>query len=149
MSTIAKSHRPEAERAAEWCLREKFGCVVTRRALRTKFAKVDFFAADVIGKMVDGANVYAQATAGQDECVRLRRRKLEKVPWHTDERVLVLQLVERQSPVNARSKEWFFRVHEYSGAFRSNDERVKRDWMDVCEAIPVPREWFKAWRDEQ
>jgi len=137
---VAKSKRPEAERAGEWYLREVCGCVVTRRALRTKYAKVDFYCADIIGKHADGSCVYAQATAGGNAALRIRRRKLETVPWHESEKVMVLQLTFMPDPANMRRKLWFFRVHRY-------DHVHDRNWRVDSVAEPVPKAWFKAWKD--
>ena len=138
--TAVLSKRPEAERAGEWWMHEILRCVVTRRALRTKFAKVDFFAADIIGKLSDGACVYAQVTAGGNEALRTRRRKLEKVPWHPSERVMVLQLTSTQDPANKARKLWHFRVHNY--------DHMAKKWQDVY-AVPVKKEWFKAWKEPE
>lgn len=139
---IAKSKRPEAERAAEWYLREVCECVATRRAFRTAYAKVDFFASDVIGKREDGSHVYCQATAGGDEALRQRRRKLEKYPWHDTDDVILLQLTETPNPVHRGRKLWWFRLHEYVAG-----ENGVREWR-LCEsAVAVPAEWFKAYRE--
>jgi hypothetical protein len=147
---ISKTKRPEAERAAEWVLRERYNCVVTRRALRTKFAKVDFFAADVIGIRADGTKVFAQATAGSNECVRTRRRKLEAIPWHPSDTVILLQLVETPDPVNQRKTSWFFRVHRLAVTPNIRGEHeYNAGWLDVTEAIPVQKEWFKAWKEKK
>ena len=134
----AATLRPKAERAGEWYLREVCGCVATRRALRTKFARVDFFASDIIGKLPNGACVYAQVTAGGNEALRTRRRKLEAVPWHESEAVLVLQLVSTPDPVNATRKLYWFRVHRY--------DQSRGEWSLDREAAPVNRDWFKAWK---
>lgn len=139
---IAKSKRPQAERAAEWALREEFGCVATRRALRTKFAKVDFFACDVIGVRQDGSRVWVQVTAGQVGAVLVRRRKIEVYPWHPSDTVVVWQLVERADVANPRKKEWFFRQWEY-GLVGSN----RREWGEPHQPIPVRRHWFKAFKE--
>ena len=135
---LAKARRSDAERAAEWTLRVNCACLVTRRALRTKFAKVDFYSSDVIGKRRDGSCVYAQATAGGSECARTRRRKLEAVPWHPSERVLLLQLVERPPLPGERGKAWAFMVHEYY----ADDLALPYDrtWHNSCAVWPVPRE---------
>ena len=76
----AKNKRGDCERAAVHFAYEILGCVITRRAVQTKWQKVDFFAADVVGKRPDGTHVYIQATAGQYSAVTARRRKLEKIP---------------------------------------------------------------------
>lgn len=138
-SPIAKSKRPQAERAAEWVLRKHWGCVVTRRAVQTKWQKVDFFGADVVGKRKNGTYVYAQVTVGKVEAVRVRRRKIEQIPWSKSDSVFLLQLVERADPVNARRKQWFFRIHFL---------RHKGVWMAVESVIPVENKWFKAWKEE-
>jgi len=125
-------------------LREVCGCVVTRRALRTKYAKVDFYCADIIGKHADGSCVYAQLTAGGNPALRIRRRKLETVPWHESEEVMVLQLTFMPDPANMRRKLWFFRVHRFHPGY----VRVCDRWTVDDEAAPVPKEWFKAWKDD-
>lgn len=135
---IAKTMRAPAERAAEWYLREVCGCVVTRRAVRTRYQSVDFFACDIMGKRENGSMVWAQVTAGGPEALRVRRRKLEKIPWHSSDAVIVLQLTSTPNPANARSKLWFFRVHRYLAL---------NTWVVDVEAAPVKREWFKAWKE--
>lgn len=139
----AKSKRADAERATVWYAREMLGCVVTRRAVRTQFQSVDFFAADVVGKRADGTHVYIQATAGEHAAVTARRRKLEAVPWHVTDVVQLVQLRQTEDPANARRKKWFFRVHEY--CFNGLDSR---EWITHDDAVDVPREWFKAWKPE-
>ena len=139
---IAKSRRPQAERAAEWVLREVFGCVATRRALRTTYAKVDFFACDVIGVQPDGRRIWVQVTAGQLSAVTARRKKIEKYPWHDSDKVYVWQLVERPDPASPARKEWFFRPWEYS-----IHPCPPRHWWKIDKAIPVKREWFKAYKE--
>ncbi len=139
MKKNAKSLRPQAERASEWYAREVCGCIITRRAIQTQWQSVDFFACDCVGKRSDGSHVYIQATAGQNEAVRVRRRKLDVVPWHKSDTVLLLQLVQTEDPANARRKKFFFRVH-----FRD----VAGPWSVLEEAQMVPKEWFKAWKEE-
>jgi len=135
---VAKSKRPEAERAAEWACMEVMGCVDTRRALRTKFTRVDFMGCDVIAVKPNGCKIWVQITAGQINAVITRRKKLEAYPWHPSERVFVWQLVERALVANPRKKEWFFRVWEYVRNGKT------RQWSDQCDPIPVKSEWFKA-----
>ncbi len=140
MNKVAKSKRPQAERAGEWVLRLIYGCVVTRRALRTKYAKVDFFAADIIGKRADGSHIYCQITAGQEQAVRIRRKKLDAYPWHVTDTVYVMQLVERQSVINPRQKDWFFRVYE---------RRQDGTWTSGGVSVGVVKEWFRAYRETE
>ena len=152
---LAKGRRTDAERAAEHCLVREFGCVICRRMKRpagggaqsspdgTKQyqawgGKVDIFHCDVVGKRADGSHVYTQATCGQVEAVRQRRRKLETIPWHESDTVLVLQLVETPDPAHRSRLMYHFRVHEYGGG----------KWKVANEAISVPRVWFKALREE-
>ena len=142
----AKSRRMDAERAAVHAAYKLFGCVVTRRAVRTQWQKVDFFASDVVGKKEDGSHVYIQATAGQNAAVTARRRKLEKYPWHITDLVLLFQLVQTEDPASARRKLWFFRIHEYVLDY---DERtLERSWETYEKAEPIPKEWFKAYKEE-
>lgn len=141
----AKTKRADAERACEWYAREILGCVQTRRAVRTKWQKVDFFGADVMGKCENGSTVYIQATAGQDAAVSTRRRKLEIIPWHYTETVEVVRLIQTIDPANARRKLWFFRVHVYSIALGGYNNR---GWITQSAAIPIPPHWFKKWKGE-
>jgi len=138
MAKNAKSKRAEAERASEHYAYEYMDCVITRRACRTKWQSVDMFCADVVGKTATGSHVYIQATAGQNEAVRQRRRKLESIPWHKSDRVLLLQLVNSQDPDNKRRKLYHFRVHRYDISNKS--------WSVDSIECPVPREWFRAFK---
>ena len=128
-----KTKRADAERAAEWFAHEVMNCIVTRRAVRSQWQKVDFFGSDIVGKKSDGTYVYIQATAGQDSAVSIRKRKLEKIPWGSFDRVLLVQLRSTEDPANARRKLWFFRVHELRDG----------EWSTWKNAVEVPRGWFK------
>jgi len=136
MKKNARTKRNEAEKAAVWYALEIHKCVLTRRAVRTMWQSVDFFGADVVGKKKDGSHVYIQATAGQHSAVTSRRRKLENIPWHKTDTIELLQLVQTEDPVNARRKLWFFRIHCFDG-----------DWTTKNEAVPIPKYWFKAWKE--
>ena len=138
MEANAKHLRQKAEKAGVW-LALQLGCAITRKAIRTKWQAVDFFGSDIVGKMADGSHVYIQVTAGQYSAVTARRRKLEKIPWHPSDAVLIAQLVGTQDPANARRKKHFFRVHEY--AFW--DRKDRRSWQTWDQAIDVPREWLE------
>lgn len=146
----AKERRRQAEVAGEAYFREILNCHEWHRAMRTRFARQDFYASDVMGR-TDAENWFAQVTVGQVEAVRQRRRKLERTPqgrlrsWKATDRVLVLQLVERPSPVNASILEFFFRVHEYIHPKRAGQPEDV-GWKVWPEAVAVPREWFKAHR---
>ena len=143
---VAKSNRPLAEKAAEHYLHEVCGCdpEQIRKAVRTMWQRVDFWAADVMGRLPveSGHHVfYAQVTAGQNEAVRVRRRKLEKINWNILELVMVLQLVEQPDPAHARRKNFYFRVHRL--------DHVNMTWTVDDQACPVPRAWFKKLRIEE
>lgn len=140
MKKNPKSKRPEAEKGTEWYLHEVENCVITVRAIRTKWQRQDLFAADVIGKRKNGTMAYAQATAGRDEAVRQRRRKLDVIPWHKSDTVLLLQLTQTPDPANNRRKLWFFRVHRL--------DVINLIWSVDEQAFPVPKEWFKAYKNK-
>lgn len=132
---VAKSKRPEAERAAEWAMHLVLGCTHTRRALRTPFNKVDLFGADAIGIRPDGSKCFVQVTAGQSSAVTARRRKLERYPWAVDDYVAIWQLVE--APASGRGKDWRFDVHVYrctSGTW---------SWTHDP-GFDIDKSWFKA-----
>jgi len=83
----SKAKRGDCERAACHYIVHSHGCTVFRKAIRTQFQSVDFFASDVVGKKPDGSHVYVQATAGQASAVSARRKKLEKIPWHPSDTI--------------------------------------------------------------
>lgn len=131
----------EAEVAAEnyWIGQ---GCV-TRRALRTKWARVDFFGADVIAKDTD-STVWCQVTTAQrTESVRRRRRRLEEVPWLPSDRVFLFELEMRPNPVRRSRIDYFFRVHQYVYAARPPGE-PRRQWEIWDEPIPVTRDMLRV-----
>ena len=144
---VAKSRRPEAERAAEHYLYNICHCEIhtIRKAIRAKYQSVDFWACDVMGKAINGYSYFAQVTAGQTEAVRTRRRKLEKIPWNRFEFVFVLQLVETIDPANALRKKFYFRVHRLN---IQGNKPIQFTWSVDNEACPVPREWFKKLREK-
>ena len=135
----AKQKRGDAERAARWYAHIVQKCVLTRKAIRTQWQSQDMFGADIVGKRADGTYFYAQATAGGHSAVTSRRRKLEEVPWHPVDTVELLQLVQTIDPANARKKLWFFRIHQY--------DTKNRFWHTKNEAFPIPKEWFRAWKN--
>ena len=141
----AKSMRRVCEVAAEWYAHEILKCIVTCRAVRTKWQSQDMFASDVIGKKESGKMVFLQATAGQNSAVSIRRKKLTEIPWANTDVVQVLQLVSTEDPANSRRKLFFFRVHKY----RIVTHRSVRKWITSTEAIPIPREWFKSYKNNK
>ena len=105
----------------------------TRRAVRVKWQKVDFFGADVMAIAPDGTKRFVQVTTSKRaEHVRQRRRRLEQFPWHSTDHVYIFQLVERRSPPDRRQVDRFFRVHEYSPAGRK-----WRVWSEVIQVPPL------------
>ena len=139
MRLVAKSRRPEAERASEHALSHLYGCTHTRRALRTKFAKVDFFGCDTIGVRSNGTRVWVQVTAGQTAAVLSRRKKLDAYPWHETDEVYVWQLVDRASIEHPNRKEWYFRVWQRLG---------DGSWTNGSDSFRVGKAWFKAMKKE-
>lgn len=137
---IAKSLRQKAERAAEWALREIFRCVETRRCLRTKFAKVDFFGTDVVGIDPSGMKYWIQVTTGGDEAIRQRRRKLEAVPWRKTSDVVEVWRM-KESGTQGRRKAWVFVRHSFCVPTRL--------WKSGNNQIPITTEWFKAYREKE
>lgn len=144
LKKLPKQKRGECERAAEHYARYNLDCILTRRPVRTKFQSVDFFGADIVGKRIDGTHVYVQATAGQSSAVTARKKKLEVVPWHESDTVQLIQLVQTPNPANARKTDYYFRIFVYE----ANKEASQRTWKKEDEAVSVPREWFKAYREE-
>ena len=141
MKSNSKQKRGDAERAARWYAHTVQKCVLTIKAIRSKWQSQDMFGADIVGKRADGTYFYAQVTAGKHQAVTARRRKLEKIPWHKEvDTVELLQLIQTEDPANARRKLWFFRIHWYD----TNDH----SWHTKDEAFPIPKEWFKAWKGE-
>jgi len=130
--------RRQAEVAAEHFAVERLKCVAIRRAVRTQWQKVDFFGADVLGKLPTGAHVYIQVTTGASGCVSERRKKLAAIPWHPSDTVLLLNLVATASAAKGRRTEYWFRVEEFDSV------DGPRAWFDWPESVPVPREWFMA-----
>ncbi len=101
------------------------------------------FSCDVLGKRKDGSLVALQVTAGQAPKVLERKKKLEKETWHTSDTVQILQLVQTDNPGGKGSRKlWFFRVFEY--CYR---ESGHPDWFPYREAVPIPKEWFKKWKE--
>ena len=137
MTPVAKSRRPQAERAAEWVAVEVFGCTETQRATRTKFQKIDFFGCDVMG-MRPGFKEWIQVTAGQRQAVQVRRKKLVDKDWVYTDRVWVFRLV--QEGKSGRIKLWHFDVWKLE---IWEDIRKWEDWPP----IPIKPEWFKARKD--
>ena len=133
---MSKQDRRWAELAAEWMVADVFNCIHTRRALKTKFAKVDFWASDVMGMNKFGEKYFIQVTAGQDSAVSQRRKKLEKYSWHELDTVMVAAL--RKEKVG-RSYKYHFILHEYNA--------TTKVWENNKSQITVPREWFKKYQE--
>jgi hypothetical protein len=168
MKQNSKAKRGDAERAGCHYVREIHKCVIHRRALKSQYQSVDFFASDVVAKRIDGSHVYVQVTAGQASAVSSRRKKLEKIPWHPSDTVELVQLVQNPDPANARKTLWFFRCHVYKlEPYWREDVEIplkngevfkdviiyhkegRRVWHTLETAVPVPATWFRAWKEEE
>ena len=141
-----KHLRAKAERAAVWYCREVLGCVAHRKAVRTKWQAVDFFGADIVAKDEEGIHFYIQVTTGSHSSVTKRRRKLESVPWHPTDRVMLLQLVQLPDPANAKRKKQYFRIHNLVRT--SENPVLRKHWITDSRAFEIPRNWFTAWKQE-
>jgi hypothetical protein len=131
----SRNRQRQVECAAEHFLRVNLGCVNTVRAMKTRFVRQDLFACDVLGKGNDGSLVGMQVTCGDHTAVRARRRKIEAVAWSRHDSVL---LGEFRSERVGRSRENWFRMHQFENG----------EWTVWPDAVPVPKEWFKAWKPD-
>lgn len=137
----------EGEVAADnWLQMEGY---MTRRAVRARFQKVDFFGADVMGKR-SGGMAWVQVTTAQGsrhtETVRRRRRRLEEVPWGPQDLVFVFEARERPNVVDPRRIDRFFRVHEY--ASRDGGEGP-RSWRVLKDPIVVTADMLTVRRSPE
>lgn len=139
MKKNAKSKRADAERATEHYAHEIMNCIRTVRSVRTQWQRQDMFSCDVLGKRADGSLVALQVTAGQRQAVTARKRKLGKEYWHYADTVQLLQLFSEQK---GRGKLWFFKVYEYRLSYMHT-----WIWILRRDAVSVPKEWFKKWRE--
>ncbi len=143
---MSKQDRIHAEHAAEWFARKCLDCVHTRRAIRTRFQKVDLFGADVAGIRQDGTKVWIQSTATKDGSagtnsgnVWARKKKLEAIAWGPTDTVLMVEMCRDKV---SRGFRYFFRVQQYDA------ERLV--WvLPEVHTFSIPREWFKAWKPEE
>ena len=133
---MSKLEAANAERAAEHYAIQAQDCVRTLRAMRTRFARQDLFASDVLGKRADGTLVAIQVTTGKASAVSDRKRRLEAVPWHENDVVLLLQM--QKEKLDGRSIRHFFRVLQYWEGFDG-----ERKWFQLDD-VEVPRTWFRA-----
>lgn len=124
-----------AERAAEHFAKKKLACVETRRVCKTRFNKVDFFGADIVGKQIDGSHVYIQVTSGQGSAVSARKRKLEPHIWHSSDRVYLLRMVKYK--IEEKRLVYEFHIYEYI------HHTAPITWTTPY-IIVINREWFRA-----
>ena len=128
---IPKSKRSEAERAIRWWLIEA-GCTHLQPAVRTQWNSTDLFGADCIGRTEEGVIYYIQVTAGGNDKVRQRKRKMDAIKWNPFEHAAVFQLVEMEK--EGRKQRYGFREWWYM-----------RDHWDKKEPdAPIPDHWWKA-----
>ena len=130
---MAKQDARLAEVAAQHYCHVVLDCTITRRAIRTRFQKVDLFGCDVMGRREDGSCVWIQVTAGKSCNVAQRRRKLEAIPWNVFDDVRLLEF-------RRDGSSYGFRVHQLF----NNKVWTVRDMLE-----PVPRSWFKAYRPDE
>lgn len=130
----------EAEVAADNLYQVMFRAK-TRRAIRTKWQKIDFFGADVIAKVPGneqvsaGTTYYAQVTMSKDIAgISKRKRKLEQQYWSPYDRPRVLRLIQKKGDNNRN--EYFFRVYAFSP--------TQRTWHLQKEPWCIPKEMFKV-----
>lgn len=110
----------------------------TKRALRTKWASVDFFGCDVIARMPDRLEIHnIQVTMGKDESIRARRRKLEAIYWTPSDHVFVFQVIQRPAVTYANRVDYFFKVHQMT---------EPGNWKILPDPIPITREMMKVGR---
>ena len=137
MNKNPKSKWQDAERAAVHFAVHCMDCVLTHKAIRRAYQSVDIFGCDVVGKQKDGSHVYIQVTTGQMSKVTERKRKLEEIPWHHSDIVLILQLFWLSNPKNKRKKDWNFKVFEYTLC----------KWDEWMGGVPVDKNWFKMYEE--
>lgn len=138
---MSKADPKNAERAAEHFAVKILGCIKTVRAVQTQFQRQDMFGSDVIGKNKYGMSHYIQVTTGGKSAVQQRKKKMESYPWHSSDRVYVLQMLKFKS----KSLIYKFKVLEYWP-----NETVPREWVDWAafgtapNDVKIDKSWFKA-----
>lgn len=150
---MRKEHKRLAEVACENYLKS-LGCR-TRRSVKSKWHKIDFFACDVMGvrRVHDTQHIpenyieryWIQVTTGEWSAVTQRRRKLEKEIWSDRgyDNIYIFQFRETPNPANRKKKLYHFKVSEYE----PNPFDGEWGWSNWDNAIEIPQEWFKANRD--
>jgi len=128
--------RRQAEVAAEHFCRALLACTHTRRAIKARFFKVDFFGADVMGKDGRGLTHYVQVTTGYGGRLSSRRHKLAAIPWAASDRVYLLQLRRAEPAPKSRKAQWEFVVQQWF--------QIQRLWQRWTQAIAVPEPWFRT-----
>ena len=133
---MTKQDQQNAEKAIEWYLYEICGCPIhqIRRAIRTKYQKVDFFGCDAMGMDHNGTKIFIQVTTGEYEAVRQRKRKLEKFTWHKYDNINVFQMIKKKS---GRTFDYYFIIWDY--------EVSAGEWFEE-QSIAIPKKWFKKLR---
>lgn len=146
---MSKADPKNAERAAEHFAVKVLGCIKTVRAIQTQFQRQDMFGSDVIGKLADGACRYIQVTTGGKSAVQQRKKKMESYPWHSSDRVYVLQMMKFKSK-SLISLIYRFKVLEYWP-----NETAPRAWVDWAvlgsdsNDIKIDKSWFKALKNSK
>ena len=125
---MSKRLPKQAEIAAERWLIENYKCVITHRAIKTKFARQDLFGGDVIGKDKEGRLYVVQVTTGGHSAVSKRKKKLEEIPWIETDRVFLLRMI-----VNKKSRpyEYLFDVRELKDGRwnKLGQQKIPNSWL--------------------
>jgi len=127
---MTKQDQANAEKAAQWLL-ASWGYTQQRKAVRTKYQKVDFFGADIMA-MDDyrGYKIFCQVTTGGYEAIRQRKRKLEQYIFSEHDDVFIFVMKKEKK---GRSFEYWFEINYFD---MSGD-----DWYERPPE-PIKREWF-------
>lgn len=122
----------DAEKAAQHYI-AGLGYIHQRKAIKTMYQSVDFFGSDIVAKNEKGDTLYVQVTTGAYEALRHRKRKLEKIPWNSNDKVWILQM---QRAKDGRSYKYWFVKHNL------NKNKV---WEIIDNNILIHREWFSKY----
>lgn len=151
---VPKEYRRKAEVAAEHLLlllmkermveygftKAHLTRVLSNRAMRTQYAKVDFFGADVVVKGI--STWYAQVTTGQYASTSTRRKKLEVPYWLHGERVLLLWFRHLKDIAESKVKISYSREKDDSKYAFETQELEHGEWKTLGLAYIVPKSWF-------
>lgn len=132
----------EWEVAAEWFAYEHLDAIETRRPVKTKFAKQDFFGADVMARLVDGGLAWLQVTKGDRRAGWKKRKQVLPATYMDGERFLVLFARAEPDPKDGRRNIYLFDVQEHDPA--APRDATAKGWRMWPDPVTVPRKWFKT-----